>query len=280
MMIDRLVEQKKALIAYHVEFDLPDMLGTNDWSLLSKLLYTLITFQRTTKAFSRNDSSISQVIPFIHVLKNELCEVDDARGIISAKETMLVDMESRFGTISANKHYYIATLLDPRFKDRLIESVTVDLACDHLEYITATVREEVHEEDTASAHLPGSEEHEPPNAKQQKFDLWEKVHQVCKEKEETSAASGVVSPVREQLTRYLAEPVVINTNPIEWWASNSHKYPLLHKPALRYISCPPSSVASESLFSTTGHIDTDNRSSLLTENIEILAFIKKNIDLC
>lgn len=97
------------------------------------------------------------MIPFIEILKGELREIDEARGIISSKETMLAELETRFvGTIT-NKYYYMATLLDPRFKDRFLEPVTVELAIDHIEEISATVRQEeeeqviVEEPDSANA---------------------------------------------------------------------------------------------------------------------------------
>jgi len=45
----------------------------------------------------------------------------------------------------------------------------------------------------------------------------------------------------------------------------------------KYLSSPPSSIASESLFSKTGIIDSNRRRPLLGEKIEVLTFIKRNL---
>lgn len=55
---------------------------------------------------------------------------------------MLADLTSRFAAVQTSKHYYIATMLDPRFKDRFLDPITVELATDHLEEVNASIREE------------------------------------------------------------------------------------------------------------------------------------------
>ena len=44
--------------------------------------------------------------------------------------------------------------------------------------------------------------------------------------------------------------------------------------AIKYLSAPPSSVPSESLFSDTGIIDSSRWRCLLAEKLEMLTFIK------
>lgn len=61
MLLERLVEQKKALIAYHSEHGLPEMLNRNEWTIVTKLVDLLEAFQRTTKNFSKYTSFISEV---------------------------------------------------------------------------------------------------------------------------------------------------------------------------------------------------------------------------
>ena len=47
--------------------------------------------------------------------------------------------------------------------------------------------------------------------------------------------------------------------------------------AKKYLSAPPNSVPSESLFSDTGIIDSSRRRCLLAEKLEMLTFIKRNL---
>ena len=62
---------------------------------------------------------------------------------------------------------------------------------------------------------------------------------------------------------YVEETVTENpknktiTNPLEYWKNNREHFPFLADLAIKYLSAPPSSVPSESLFSETGVIDSN-----------------------
>ncbi|EZA54496.1 Zinc finger BED domain-containing protein, partial [Ooceraea biroi] len=78
--------------------------------------------------------------------------------------------------------------------------------------------------------------------------------------------------------RYLAEPRLCrNADIYTYW--NSSPYPCLRKVILKYLSAPPTSVASEQLFNTAGQIYVDRRSNLLGENDQNLLFFTYNIRL-
>lgn len=66
------------------------------------------------------------------------------------------------------------------------------------------------------------------------------------------------------------------SDPFLYWRNNS-KYPLLKKLALKYLSHKPSSVHSERLFSTAGLIQTNRRNRLKSENVQMIAFLNKNL---
>lgn len=97
------------------------------------------------------------MIPFIEALKRELADHTDDSGIQTAKEVMLQSLEKRFESVYTNKLYYTATLLDPRFKAVLLNPETLALAKDHLQEITAKVRNEepdVLEHETQEDEMP------------------------------------------------------------------------------------------------------------------------------
>ena len=81
-----------------------------------------------------------------------------------------------------------------------------------------------------------------------------------------------------QLDNYLSEPRVPRSTNIYGYWSNS-QYPRLEPAARKYLSAPPTSVASEQLFSAAGQIYSDRRSNLLGENAEKLLFLTYNIRL-
>ena len=73
--------------------------------------------ENVTKELSAKKAMLSQVIPFIEILKMELGSTDDNhRGIISTKEEMLKSLKSWFEHVHSDNNCVIATLLDPRFK--------------------------------------------------------------------------------------------------------------------------------------------------------------------
>jgi hypothetical protein len=55
---------------------------------------------------------------------------------------------------------------------------------------------------------------------------------------------------------------------------HKNEWPSLTRLTLSYLSCPPSSVTSERVFSLTRNIVTKKRCALLPGNIGRLAFIK------
>ena len=201
---------------------------------------------------------------------------------------MVQKLQARFESIYSNKLYYVATLLDPRFKSTMLDATTVDLAKDEILTLTAIVREEevVLEADNNQVSESKDEElvdyeRNEPGVKKRKFDLWSSLRKVIDDKTQHPPDEDVLSPAAKELAAYLNEETIadVKIHPSKFWHDNKTKFPTISAIALRFLHCPPSSVASESLFSSTGNIDGPKRRSLLTEKIEMLTFIKRNIDI-
>ena len=81
-----------------------------------------------------------------------------------------------------------------------------------------------------------------------------------------------------EIEQYLKEPLIPFhcANAYLWWRENRHRFVRLAKLARRYLAPPPTSVASERLFSTAGDIYDEKRNRLTPERAEMLLFIKKN----
>ena len=93
--------------------------------------------QRITKEFSAKGAMVSQVIPFLEILKMELDTsepetTDKFRGILTTKDEMLSSLDSRFDQVYFNDTYLLATLLDPRFKVKFFDTATTQSAIDQL----------------------------------------------------------------------------------------------------------------------------------------------------
>jgi len=84
--------------------------------------------------------------------------------------------------------------------------------------------------------------------------------------------------VDAELSAYLQAAVISRAeSPTEWWAANAAKYPLLAAEAKRYLSAPPTPVASERVFSAAGRIYKDKRNRLLPKRADMLLFLKHNL---
>ena len=94
--------------------------------------------------------------------------------------------------------------------------------------------------------------------------------------------SGVVRTVREDpaeamVRDYLAEPCEsLSTDPLSYWARKESVWPDLSLEAQRLLSCPPTSVESERVFSHAGDIVGPHRTRLLPWRVEQLTFLKVN----
>ena len=77
--------------------------------------------QQITKELSARGAVISEVIPFLEILKTEPEEKssntqEKFRGVLSTKDELLESLKSQFNHVYKEDNYIIATLLDPRFK--------------------------------------------------------------------------------------------------------------------------------------------------------------------
>ena len=62
-------------------------------------------------------------------------------------------------------------------------------------------------------------------------------------------------------------------NPLDWWAENERRFPLLATLARRYLCIPATSAPSERLFSAAGLTIAKDRASLLPDVAQSLIFL-------
>ena len=86
--------------------------------------------------------------------------------------------------------------------------------------------------------------------------------------------------ISAEVLNYLNLPVVSRTsNPFQWWKSNKSLFPKLYRFAAKFLSAPPTSVASERLFSVGGNVYVPTRNRLLPDHAEQLMFLHCNLKL-
>ncbi|XP_073470760.1 zinc finger BED domain-containing protein 4-like [Aquarana catesbeiana] len=274
-MLKSLIEQKRALGVYVSEYELPATITANQWNLMEKMVNILAPFEEMTRQVSCSDAFASDVIPAVTVLQKVLAKVDEDQGIKTMKSTLLAALQKRFSDTERNPLYCIATLLDPRYKDRFFcNSDTSREAKEMLVLELQNIFEETIE----------SEQHEEPASKRPHRDqpstsLDSVFAEIAGEGSSTSESSAPKAATI-QLEAYLGEITVPRSEkPLKYWAVHKVRFPTLAKMAQKYLSAPCSSVESERLFSLASNVLTDSRNRLMAEHAEMLLFLKKNLPL-
>ena len=260
-MLQSITKQKMALAAYSAEHDIPH-LTPNQWDLIDKIVAVLDPVEEITRSISTEVASVSLIIPFIRAFRRTLENHDNDRGIRTMKSEMLTSLNRRYGDVESNESLVLATLLDPRFKDKFFSGA----------HEKTNAKELL---DNKVAEITGTDETRVPSPKRPKPNLLKCFADILEE------AGVEVDTYNAVVDKYLAEPLLSfhRENSYSWWAENKIRFPPLAKLAQRYLSAPPTSVPSERLFSCAGEIYDPKRNRLAPERAEMLLFIKNNLTL-
>lgn len=85
--------------------------------------------------------------------------------------------------------------------------------------------------------------------------------------------------VREKVQSEVMSLPTINTDadPLACWKTHAEEMPLLANVARKYLCIPATSVPSERVFSTSGHILSPQRARLSPENLNMQTFLHHNL---
>ena len=124
-MMQSLLEQKRALGVYRADHELPASLSAYQWGIVENMTTLLTPFEQLTREISSHLATTADVIPSVVALKRLLSKAAETdSGVRTAKSTLLEAVNSRFGNTFSEPLYYLATILDPRYKDRYFDTVT------------------------------------------------------------------------------------------------------------------------------------------------------------
>ena len=116
-MLHSIAEQKMALAAYSTEGKIPP-LTPYQLDLIGKVIAVLNPIEEITKSVSTDAAPVSLIIPFTRALRRTLEIHDNDRGVRTMKGDMLTSLNRRYIDVESNSPLVLATLLDPRFKDK------------------------------------------------------------------------------------------------------------------------------------------------------------------
>ncbi|XP_029350629.1 zinc finger BED domain-containing protein 4 [Echeneis naucrates] len=276
-MLERLVEQKKAIDEMSIECNFREMISCDQWEVMLSVCNALKPFEVACREMSNRTATLGQVIPLIHILNRKIDLLfDETVGIDTMLKSLKEAMVSRMSATLHDPRYTWATMLDPRYKTSLFteeeaEQCKQDLIRE-LDLFSSTSVADKPALPNGCNEDPGS----PNNSDSNKDNLWSlmaDVRQKIKQEEKPKSSELVV-------LEYLEEDILDQScDPLDYWNLKKFLWPDLAKVAARYVGCPPSIIPAETLFSTASVNCALNQPRPLLENIEGLLFLKVNLPL-
>lgn len=273
-MLERLVEQRKAIDEMSIECNFREMISCDQWEVMLSVCNALKPFEVACGEMSNRTATLGQVIPLIHILNRKIDLLfDETVGIDNMLKSLKEAMVSKMSATLRDPRYTWATMLDPRYKTSLFteeeaEQCKQDLIRE-LDLCSSTSVE-------GNLPLPNGCDEAPLSSDSSKDNLWTlmaDVRQKIKHEEKPK------SPELE-VQEYLEEDILDQScDPLDYWNLKKFLWPDLAKVAARYVGCPPSIIPAETLFSTASVNCALNQSRPLLENMEGLLFLKVNLPL-
>ncbi|XP_012942934.1 zinc finger BED domain-containing protein 4-like [Aplysia californica] len=179
---------------------------------------------------------------------------------------------SRFAGAEERFLWAAATFIDPRFKKHGFRNpdnaqVIKDRLMSRMR--PAAVVEEEPEQETGEGAQGSSSA----------FDrLW--THFDSKIKDVKKSTTSALMDPHIELRRHLEGDLLPRQqSPLLWWKQNCGLFPQLQEQAMKFLSCPATSVSSERLFSKAGELVSQRRANLKDTTINMVLFLNKNLKL-
>ncbi|XP_026183111.1 zinc finger BED domain-containing protein 4 [Mastacembelus armatus] len=276
-MLERLVEQKKAIDEMSIECNFREMISCDQWEVMQSVCNALKPFEVACREMSNRTATLGQVIPLIHILNRKIDLLfDETVGIDNMLKSLKEAMVSRMSPCLHDPRYTWATMLDPRYKTSLFteeeaEQYKQDLI-QELDVCSATSVAVKPTLPNGCNEAPDSSNASPSN-KDNLWSLMADIRQKIKHEEKPKSSELAV-------LEYLEEDILDQScDPLDYWNLKRFLWPDLAKVAARYVGCPPSIVPAETLFSTASVNCALNQPRPLLENMEGLLFLKVNLPL-
>lgn len=303
-MMERFSKLKDSLVLY-LSANPIAIISPEDWMNIQKYVQLMQPFEEITRNLSSSQISISSVIPLIQValttLQQEETKPTTSEQVINFTTKLRDELNSsvRFGNLVEDDKYTIATYLDPRYKSHFFTSVVAEQVESKLLNVTVTAirsirtrqSNSIQDDDAPSPKRSRTQiaiediEMQPSTSKSSSsLQILESMLSVNEDQEEDSSTAddgdNLLLEIQSHLREYKKEKrLPLHEDPLMWWNRNAHKYPHILPIVRQYLSAPPSSVASEQLFSGAGLIYEEHRNRLKGEKAAKLLFIKYNLPL-
>lgn len=267
-MFNRLVEQQRPLLIASVEYNnvvLPD------FELLKKISKILQPFADKTEKLSSRNECISSILPTYKYLLACLAEnALDSTIEKEMKQVISIGLKNRMEEHLDKNFLVISTLVDPRYKNK----GSIFNAAQRMRNKLLICSEIVQ---CLNPVDPMSPAHSFVNGENNDDPMGQFLSAGCEEEHLTTNMADYPNVEEEVDAYFKASTEKLTIDPTEFW-KNSSMYPNIKKLARIYLSCPPSSVESERIFSRLSSIENFKRSRLTSQHAKEQLFLLFNFD--
>ena len=247
---------------------------TLHWKFAKEICVKLKLFNSITEVFSGTKyPTANEYFPKICQIKVSLLEwIESSDELVKRMaENMLVKFEKYWSVI--HEIMGVAAVLDPRYKTDLLEYYYGVFYGNDVDSQVKSIRQlcyelvydyqlKMNKDSRSESEMLDANVGNVSNDGLKDYDLYV----IRKKRARTSS-------VKTELDVYLEEEVLPRSPDFDillWWKLNGIKYPTLQAIARDVLAIPVSTVASESAFSTSGHIVSPHRSRLHWTTLEAL----------
>ena len=249
----------------------------DDWEYLQQIANLLAPFEEMTLEVSKKKPKISMAMPIYFSLHDVLYDAAEQVGdftllhdeIAAAVSPGIEKYKKYFGKMDGLDAFYIAVVLDPRFKGRLLEkNFGKEGGRGIINHIKKVLQKEY-----SWAMPPALKPTDNDGGREPERGLSLRARVLRQLQPERRYVSDI--------DRYFDDGLVFDDSDVDgdewllsWWRGHSSIYPCVAAAARDYLAIPASSVSVERLFSGGRDMISVRRDSLSAETMRILPFLR------
>ncbi|XP_008190000.1 zinc finger BED domain-containing protein 4-like [Acyrthosiphon pisum] len=126
LMLNRFLEQKKSVLGLAPFINLNVTFSINDFTMVKELVKILEIFHSAILTLSKENSTLSEVIPLLRSIFVPLETIKDVSTTCSeTANAFILKLKNQFIDFETKELLTISTLLDPRFKDKVFSCADI-----------------------------------------------------------------------------------------------------------------------------------------------------------
>ncbi|XP_053307096.1 uncharacterized protein LOC128469301 [Spea bombifrons] len=308
-MMERILEQQQALQSMSSEQDIgvSRPLDKGEWAIMEQVVAVLKPFKDVTENLRQSTASLGQVIPLFTYLTQKMHSFLEYNEVLLGDrlhpevetliEKLKEELTSRMQAIMDTPDYMLATLCDPRIKGKLA------LKNNNLKTWSDLLVRRVREMQSKMGMLSeaemqelemetlgggvGSSATQTTNSRslapmQSSIARSSRAPAIWAEALDSLLGTTTVlqtqTSASEMVKAYFEElPLPSTADPLSYWDQKRVVWPGLSLVAQQLLSCPPTSVQSEEVFSVTGNVLNPRGTQFSPRLVEQMTFLKFNL---